>query len=111
MTTASTFIRHVIGGGWATDFGGSADVSIQGNVASIPFLATADNIQWKLNGGFDKCGGTSKLNSTVFESGAEVYGMYDYWNIGGSGTPAQHRICHVGTKIKKDDGDESFRWE
>ena len=108
MTTRSVFLRHVIGGGWATDFGGRAQAQIRDNTVMIPFLTTADNLIYKMDGSVAKPGGTAKINATVFQSGATIKGIYDYWNIGVAGSPAQHRIVHVDTVIKKDDGDESF---
>ncbi len=108
MTTKSAFIRHLIGGGWAADFGGRAQVAINGTTATFPFLTQADNLVYKLDGGVDKPGGTSKLNTTTFESGADIKGIFDYWITGTAGSSAQHRIVHVGTVVKKDDGDGSF---
>src|SRR3990167_4229027 len=107
MTTRSVFLRHVIGGGWATDFGGRAQAGIRENTVTIPFLTTADNLIYKIDGSIAKPGGTAKINTTTF--GATTKGIYDYWNIGVAGTPAQHRIVHTGTVIKKDDGDGSDR--
>lgn len=108
MTTRSTFVRHLIGGGWATDFGGRAQLAFSGNTATFPFLSDVDNIVYKLDGSIGKPGGTAKLNSTAFQSGADIKGMFDFWIRGTAASPAQHRIIHVDTVVKKDDGDGSF---
>lgn len=108
MTSKSPFIRHKFAGGWATDFGPSVDVVPQGSEVQIPFLVDADNVVYELDGGPRKTPGAIKLNSSALESGADVKGIYDYWISGTTGTSTQHRICHVGTTIKKDDADGSF---
>lgn len=101
-------IRHLFGGGWATDFGPSATVAIQNGIVSLPWLNTAENCIFELDGGPHKCPGTAKINSTALESGATITGAYDHWIQGSGGSPAQHRIVHISTKIKKDDADGSF---
>ncbi len=104
MTTLKrTWISHSFAGGWATDQGTFAVVPAQ-RLSPIPFLVDAENIIYELDGGFRKAPGTTKLNSGALESGAAVTGIYDYWNASAS----QKRIIHVGTTIKKDDGDGSF---
>ena len=108
MTTRQTFIRHHFAGGWATDFGPTADVIPEGNAVAVPFLVEADNVVFEFDGGPHKAPGTSKLNSSALESGADIKGLFDYWITGTGFAPAQHRICHVGTTIKKDDADGSF---
>ena len=108
MTTKKEYIRHTFGGGWATDFGPTADVAPRNGAVSIPFLIDADNIIYELDGGTHKVPGSVKLNSTVLESGAVIKGLFDYWISGTGGSSTQKRIVHVGTKIKKDDADGSF---
>lgn len=108
MTTKSIFLRHKFAGGWATDFGPSTDVVPDGNMVEVPFLLDADNVIYELDGGPHKAPGTTKLNSAALESGADIMGIYDYWISGSGGSSTQHRICHVGTTIKKDDADGSF---
>ncbi len=109
MQISTKWFRHRFGGGWATDFGPMSDrmPGADGSLV-IPFLTTAENIIYELNGGLHKMPGTSKLNSTVMESGAAVMGLYDFWRQGTTGSPIQKRICHVGTKIKADNGDGVF---
>ena len=109
----NTFIRHLFEGGWSTDLGPSYDV--QPNVSDtgvaiigIPFLVRADNVIYELDGGPHKAPGATKLNSTAVESGAKIYGIFDYWIQGTAGTPTQKRIIHAGTKILKDDSDGTF---
>jgi len=108
MTAKSLFLRHVFDGGWATDFGPSSDVVPDGTIVRVPFLVDADNVIYELDGAPHKAPGASRLNSSALESGADVMGIYDYWISGTSGSATQHRIVHVGTKIKKDDADGSF---
>lgn len=112
MAAQQIYIKHRFAGGWATDFGPSTDVApqINGTVGTldIPFLVNAENVVYGLDGGPRKIPGTNKLNSSALESGAAVMGIYDFWLTGTSGAPAQHRIIHVGAKIKKDDADGSF---
>jgi hypothetical protein len=102
-------LRHFFGGGYATDFGPSADVSpdASGKV-TIPFLVDADDVLFELDGGPRKAGGASKVNSSALESAAKVMGVYDYWRQGGSGAPARRRIVHCGTKVLADTDDASF---
>lgn len=107
MTEKSIFLKHTFNGGFATDFGENADPEIKETVM-IPFLVEAENVVYSLDGGPRKAGGTAKLNSTELESGANIKGLYDAWLTGTTGSPTQHRICHVGTKIKKDDADGVF---
>ncbi len=44
----------------------------------------------------------------MLESGAVITGLFDLWFMGILGTPTQHRILHIGTKIKKDNADGTF---
>jgi len=105
----SDFIRHRFVGGWGPDYGPSIDVlPADGNIIRIPYLLQARNLIYLLNGGIRKMPGLDKLNSVALESGAAIKGIFDYWISGASGTPLQHRILHVGTKIKKDDADGTF---
>ncbi len=108
MTTKQTFLRHHFAGGWNTDVGPTADVVPDGSTVAVPFLVNADNCIYEEDGGPHKAPGTSKLNSSALESGADIKGLFDYWITGTGFSPTQHRICHVGTVIKKDDADGTF---
>ncbi len=109
MASRDVFVRHFFGGGWATDFGPTAQVDVsQQQTVTIPWLNEADNVVYELDGGPRKAPGASKLNSVQMQSGADVKGIYDAWFSGTGGTPTQRRICHVGTTIKKDDADGTF---
>lgn len=105
-------LRHFFGGGWATDFGPTVDVSpdSSGKVV-IPFLVDAEDCIYELDGGPHKIGGASKVNATALESGAKVMGVYDYWRQGVAGTPTRRRVCHVGTKVLADADDATFTTE
>ena len=100
-------IKHTFGGGWATSFGRTTEVELQGNVLTFPYLIDADNITFTLDGGFRKIGGTDKLHTSALESGVPVRGLFDYWRHGTAGAPAQRRLIYVGTKIKADAGEAS----
>jgi hypothetical protein len=103
------FVKHLFGGGWATDFGPSSDVVVdRASQINIPFLTKAENVIYELDGGPHKVEGTTKLNSSALESGAAIMGLVDYWIQGSTGTPTQHRVIAVGTKFKKDDADGTF---
>ncbi len=109
MTTKQIFVRHLFGGGWATDFGPHSDVAPdQSGTLVLPFLTDAENVLYELDGGPRKMPGTAKLNSSQMESGAVVRGVFDYWITGTGSNSAQHRIVNVGGTIKKDDADGTF---
>ena len=99
MPTRTQTIRHTFGGGVATDFGPSIDaVPDQSGALVIPFLIDGDNVVLELDGGPQKIGGTSKLNTTTLESGVAC----DYWRQGLG--PPRRRVVHVSTKVLSDDG-------
>jgi hypothetical protein len=94
------------GGGWATDYG--PNFSGGGERISVPFLVTADNIMYELDGGPHKIGGAAKLNTVSLGATTAVRGLYDFWRMGTTGTATQKRICHAGTKIYKEDLDGTW---
>lgn len=106
MPTKSQVIRHQFGGGWATDFGPTADVGIEGGQVVVPFLTEAENIIYELDGGPHKVGGVTKVNSSGL--GSTVTGIYDYWRQGTAGSPARRRIAHAGTVIYADNDDGTY---
>ncbi len=109
MTSRLTDIQHTFGGGWATDFGPNVTLTPDAaNRVTIPFLVEADNAVFDLDGGPVKIGGTAKLNATVLESGAAIYGFFDFWKQGTGGSPSQKRIVHVNDVIKMDAADGVF---
>jgi hypothetical protein len=109
MPSKSRVIRHVFGGGWATDFGISADIGPDGGgTVVVPFLTEAENVFYDLDGGPRKIGGTSKLNSTVINSGNEIRGLFDFWRMGTSFAPSQQRVVYTGTLIQADAADGTF---
>lgn len=109
MTAKSTTIKFTFGGGWATDFGVSADIGPDGggNI-NVPFLTDAENVYFDLDGGPIKIGGTQKINSTVINSGDEIRGLFDFWRMGTSFSPAQKRVVYSGTAIYADSADGVF---
>ena len=109
MASKRLQLRHTFNGGFATDFGPSADVrpSAGGDVI-FPYFTEAENVFFELDGGPHKIGGTSKLNSSVIESGEEIRGLIDYWRQGTTYAPTQKRVVHAGTKILADAADGTF---
>lgn len=109
MASRSKFLKHLFGGGWATDYGPTAFVSVsQGGKVILPYLNEAENCIYELDGGPHKMPGCTKNFVAALESGARLMGVYDAWFSGSAGTPAQHRILNVGTKIKKDNANNTF---
>jgi hypothetical protein len=109
MTTKTQTFRHLIGGGFASDFGPSADVG-PNNAGDVvfPYLIEAENVFFELDGGPHKVGGATKLNSVVINSGEEIRGMFDFWRHGTAGTPTQQRVVYSGTTIQADAADGTF---
>lgn len=109
MFNKTTLIRHSFGGGLATDFGPTVDVSpdASGKVV-IPFLVEAKDCLYELDGGPHEIGGTSKVNSAAVASGAVITGVFDYWRQGALGSPARRRILHAGTVCLSDTDDGAF---
>ena len=112
MSSRDLFIRHVFGGGFATDVGPVSDSAPQGsgNIGQLvlPWLNQCDNAMFDLDGGITKSPGTSKINAAALESGAAIRGCFDYWIQGTAGAPSQKRVIHVNTKIKADAADGVF---
>lgn len=109
MATNTLNIRHLLGGGWATDFGPTTDVVPDAsNQLLIPYLIDAYNVLFELDGGPHKIGGTSRINSSALESGAAIKGAYDYWRMGVAGSSSRRRVVHVGTKVLADNNDGNF---
>ncbi len=109
MFNRTQVIRHHFGGGWATDLGPTVDVSPdQSGKVTIPFLLTAQDCLYELNGGPHEIGGASRVNSSAVASGAVVMGVYDYWRQGTLGSPARRRILHAGTTCLADTDDGNF---
>lgn len=109
MFNKTQVIRHLFGGGWATDFGPTVDVPPgQGGIVRIPFLVEAQDCIYELDGGPRKIGGTAKVNASSVASGAVVTGVYDYWRQGSGGTPTRRRILHAGTVCLADTNDGVF---
>lgn len=102
-------IKHQFAGGWSSDLGPNIDAAPdQSGAIQLPFLVDAENVLFELDGGPHKIGGTAKVNATVLESGAAVYGLYDYWRQGSTGAPTRRRVAHVGTKVRADVDDGTF---
>lgn len=109
MPSKSQIIRHLFGGGWASDYGESADVApdASGKVV-IPFLTDVQDALYELDGGPHMIGGATKVNSSVVASGAVVTGIFDYWRQGTAGSPARRRILDAGTVRLADTDDGTY---
>lgn len=109
MLNKTQIIRHLFGGGWATDFGESVDVSPdQSGKVIVPFLTEAQDCLYELDGGPHMIGGATKVNSSAVASGAVVTGVFDYWRQGTTGTASRRRILHAGTTCLADTDDGTF---
>lgn len=112
MTSRRTAIKHLFDGGWATDLSPRTMAGPDSaGVVRIPYLVTAEDLVYELDGGLRKAPGTTKVNSAELESGAKIMGCFDAWFHGSSGTPAQHRILNIGEKVLADDADGDFDTE
>lgn len=111
MTTRNLQTRILFDGGWATDFGPTAHVSVNPDgTIQVPYLVDAENAVYDLDGGPKKIGGTERLNSVALDSsGTVIRGLVDFWSLGTTGAAAtQQRVVHVGTDVQQDDADGSF---
>ena len=109
MPAFRSYVKHVFGGGWATDFGPSAPVvPDQTGTVIIPFLTNAENVLYELDGGPRKSPGTTNVNATALNSGAIVRGLYDFWRMGTVGSPTQKRIAVAGDSVYADSADGIF---
>ena len=103
-------VTHTFGGGWAPDYGKLITQPVpQTRQMEIPYVLDARNIFWNLDGGYQSIGGTTRMPNTQLESGAEVYGLYDYWRIGTAGTATRRKVCHVGQFIYEDQGTDTWQ--
>lgn len=93
-------------GGWATDLGPSFTASPQGNALSLPFLLSADNLTFELDGGPHKVGGATRLNSSQVTDGTSpslFHGLSDCWFQGTAGSETQKAVAYADTRIVKMD--------
>jgi len=87
-------------GGWSVDFGPSFTAAPQNGALPIPFLLSADNLLYELDGGPHKVGGSTRLNATAISDGTNtVHGLFDAWYQGSLGTETQIEWANVGTRI------------
>lgn len=106
MTTRNLQTRLLFDGGWATDFGPTAQISIdQSGIIQVPYLVNAENVVYDLDGGPKKIGGTEQVNSSALNGGATIRGLVDFWV---SATTANYRVVHVGNDLMADNGAWSF---
>ena len=66
----------------------------QDGTMAMPFLSTADNIVYELDGGVHKMPGTAALNVTpLVDTTTQVTGIYDFWKQGTGAAPSQKRLA------------------
>ncbi len=108
-TQTAIFPLRVEGHGFDTESGPTAAhlVSPDGAVI-IPYLTTAENIIYSLDGWWQKMPGASKVNSAATGASDAVMGIFDYWRQGTSGTAVQKRLIYAGDEIFKDDADGTW---
>lgn len=107
--TKSIWVTHTFGGGWATDFGpsfyGAPDA--QGKLV-VPFLQTAQNCFFELDGGPHKVGGTTAFNATPTGASDNITGLFDYWRMGTTAVSTQKRLAFSNGVLYADDGAGGF---
>lgn len=109
MTTRNLQAKLLFDGGWATDFGPTANVTIeQDGTIRIPYLVNAENLVYDLDGGPRKIDGTERINSTALKDPSTIRGLTDFWVLGTGASSTQHRVIHVKDDVMKDDGDGVF---
>lgn len=106
---ATTIVPLACTGGFDTDSGPMAPhvVDQSGHVV-IPWLTTAENLIYHLDGWFQKMPGASKVNSAATGASDAVMGIFDYWRQGTAGSPTQKRVIYAGESIYKDDADGTW---
>ena len=92
-------LRHVFGGGWATDLGQESGAAPDANgTVTVPFLLDSLNQTYELDGGPRKIGGTSVAHTGLIpDADGIVKGLFDYWKQGAGGSPVQKIVCHAAT--------------
>jgi len=100
-------------GGWSTDLGNTLGrfnltATSGGRVINLPWLSTADNLYYELDGGMHKAWGAAKLNSVAITSTPIVTGLFEYYRVGTGGSTTRKRVCHAGTQIFKEDLDGTW---
>jgi len=106
----TNWITCTFQGGWMTDMGPSFyGAPAQDKTLPIPFLSTADNLIYTLDGGFGKMGGTLPLNpSPIISTTTQITALFDFWKNGTGGTPNQQRLAVAGTNVYNDNADGVF---
>lgn len=109
MPASDLALTHTFDGGFATDYGGFADIDIDaGRRVRVPFLTRAENIFYGSAGQISKIGGISKYNASTIESGEEIRGLFEYVRIGTGGSPTRKKVVVAGTKILADSNNGTF---
>ena len=75
---------------------------------SVPWLLTANNVIYNLDGWPQKMPGASRINTVTTGSTDAVMGIFDYFRSTASGDPVQKRVIYAGDEIFKDDADGTW---
>lgn len=110
-------MRHTLGGGWATDFGPSAELvdnraTTGRDALAIPWLIHAEDITYKLNRGWRKVGGAAIYNSTAIAgttpASNDCRNLFGFWLNGTSGSPTHKIVVVVNDELHEDNGSGTF---
>ena len=82
------------GGGWATDFGPVVPTPPKDGILELPYLLTAQNCLYELDGAPRKLGGTTRINTTAAST---IYGFTDAWFQGAAAAETQLQVAYAGT--------------
>ena len=73
-------IRMSFGGGWATDFGPTAEVRVGGDgTVVVPFLKTADNVRFTVDGGVVDFHDTVTYRAMMFTGVPNLVWVFGYF--------------------------------
>lgn len=94
-----------LGGGWNTELGPifSAPPDQTGRLM-VPWLVTADNLIYSLDGWPAKMPGAGRVNATATGATDHVIGIFDYWKSNSSGAATQRKVIFAGTSIYSEAG-------
>ena len=107
--TDSIWVTHLFDGGWATEFGPTFYGS-PNNTGELrmPFLQTAQNVYFELDGGPHKVGGTTAFNATATGAADNITGLFDYWRMGTTYASTQKRLAFSNGTLYADNGAGAF---
>ena len=75
MPSRRQTLRHLFGGGWASDYGPAAEVQIrEDGVVILPFLVNAEDLFFEFDGGPHKIGGATKQRLAALKAQGKKLG-------------------------------------